>query len=150
MKVFFFIFIPMLSFSFKLSKKLNSLTNPIYENSEIIKIMNTEMEIIKTQDGLLYLKRKTKEGKEVFINLNEYNPQIKKTDNKKEKNIENLIDFTKIPIPILEWNKIPSLNDKIQEREGHSIVTFDENLIIFGGCKTDDVCFNDISFFNLK
>jgi Galactose oxidase, central domain len=52
--------------------------------------------------------------------------------------------------PILEWIPILAQGDTPTKRRGHSIISIDEMLIVFGGCYLDEKCFNDVHIFELK
>ncbi len=45
---------------------------------------------------------------------------------------------------------MPASNEYPYERKGHSSIVYDNNLIIFGGCKLDIKCYNDLIYFNFN
>ena len=68
-------------------------------------------------------------------------------------NSHNVANITKIKhkkILPFEWTLLPfNKSNSPSQRRGHSMLSTDTNLILFGGCDLNAKCFNDVYFFNI-
>ena len=118
----------------------------------VIHLDDNQTEIIQYSPNEIYMKKidpLTK--KSVIINLSKLPVDFKEENvNSNGAEGQNMESPLKREVPILEWSPILAKGDTPIKRRGHSIVSIDEMLIVFGGCYLDEKCFNDLHIFDIK